>query len=278
MGYINVDITDRVKNDPDQPMRVEMAAIQSGNDTLLGRFYLASGKGDHPAVILLHGFPGIQQNMDWPYFLQQQGFHVLVAHYRGSWGSHGVFTYTHALEDVEAMISFVTHSDQVERYGIDIRRISIVGHGFGGFLALMSAASDNRVASTAALSPYNLGRAAEFIAGDKDLHEKTLHMLNHVCPLLKGASGESLIEEAKEHAKSWDLTAINTSFKNHPLLLTAATRDLEAPVAFHHEPLYESLIKKGEQVDVVKLDTDHHYLDKRETMAQLLLSWLNKHT
>lgn len=56
---------------------------------LLSVLYTAGGRGLHPTVLLLHGIPGCEKNMDLAQYLRRMGFHVLIFHYSGSWGSDG---------------------------------------------------------------------------------------------------------------------------------------------------------------------------------------------
>jgi pimeloyl-ACP methyl ester carboxylesterase len=52
-------------------------------------FYLAGGPGPHPTIVLLHGFPGNEQNLDLAQSIRRAGWNVLTLHYRGAWGSPG---------------------------------------------------------------------------------------------------------------------------------------------------------------------------------------------
>ena len=61
---------------------------------LLGLVFLANGRGPHPTVILLHGFPGNEKNLDVAHMLRRGGYNVLVFHYSGSWGSRGSYSFT----------------------------------------------------------------------------------------------------------------------------------------------------------------------------------------
>jgi poly(3-hydroxybutyrate) depolymerase len=56
--------------------------------------YVAAGKGPHPTLLLLHGFPGNEQNLDLAQAARRAGWNVLTLHYRGSWGSPGPFPFT----------------------------------------------------------------------------------------------------------------------------------------------------------------------------------------
>ena len=78
--------------------------FQSAGERLNGLMYVASGPGPHPTVILLHGSPGNERNLDLGQAIRRGGVNVLYFNYRGSWGSGGLFSRTNALEDVTAAL------------------------------------------------------------------------------------------------------------------------------------------------------------------------------
>src|SRR5262245_56084827 len=50
--------------DPVQAPRSAQVLIPSGGVGMNGMFYLSGGRGPHPTFVLLHGFPGNEQNLD----------------------------------------------------------------------------------------------------------------------------------------------------------------------------------------------------------------------
>src|ERR1700723_208476 len=75
---------------------------------LLNAFaYVAAGAGPHPAVVLLHGFPGNERNLDLAQDIRRTGWDVLYFNYRGSWGSPGDFSFTHAIEDTASAVDYL---------------------------------------------------------------------------------------------------------------------------------------------------------------------------
>src|SRR5437588_55662 len=65
-------------------------ALPSHGANMNAVLYTAAGSGAHPTVLLLHGFPGNEQNLDLAQAIRRAGWNVLTLHYRGSWGSPGV--------------------------------------------------------------------------------------------------------------------------------------------------------------------------------------------
>jgi predicted alpha/beta-fold hydrolase len=71
---------------PDQefPAAIEAPDVMSHGARLNAVFYIASGRGPHPTVLLMHGFPGNEKNLDLAYAIRRAGWNVLIPHYRGS--------------------------------------------------------------------------------------------------------------------------------------------------------------------------------------------------
>jgi pimeloyl-ACP methyl ester carboxylesterase len=82
-------------------------AISSGGVNLNAILYTASGPGPHPTMLLLHGFPGNEQNMDLAQTVRRAGWNVLTIYYRGSWGGPGVFRFEHCLEDAQGALDWI---------------------------------------------------------------------------------------------------------------------------------------------------------------------------
>jgi len=61
--------------------------ITSHGEAMNAMVYVPAGAGPHPVVVLLHGFPGNEQNLDLAQAMRRAGWAVVTFHYRGSWGS-----------------------------------------------------------------------------------------------------------------------------------------------------------------------------------------------
>src|SRR3546814_13526648 len=85
--------------------------IPSEDGALNAVLYTAAGSGLHPTLLLLHGFPGNEQNLDLAQAARRAGWNVLTLHYRGSWGSPGSFSFTHASEDAWNALQYLQQSD-----------------------------------------------------------------------------------------------------------------------------------------------------------------------
>lgn len=90
----------------ESPASMKHPLIPRHGSNLLGVVYLAAGSQPHPTAILVHGFPGFEQNLDLAQSLRRAGWNVLAYHYRGSWGVAGSFSFLHCIEDADAEVAF----------------------------------------------------------------------------------------------------------------------------------------------------------------------------
>src|SRR6266566_6916951 len=75
--------------DKSSPAGMLELIIPSGTSRLQGLIYKANGKQKHPTLILLHGYPGNEKNLDLAQIVRANGWNVIYFNYRGSWGSEG---------------------------------------------------------------------------------------------------------------------------------------------------------------------------------------------
>src|SRR5579863_10657922 len=118
--------------DPDHPPHSSQVLVPSHGEGMNALFYLAGGAGPHPTMVLLHGFPGNEQNLDLAQAIRRAGWNVLTVHYRGSWGSQGTFSIAHAVEDGDAAVAFLRRPEVAAKFGIDPSRMVMGGHSMGG--------------------------------------------------------------------------------------------------------------------------------------------------
>ena len=95
---------------------MQQMILPSHGSNLLGVFYLAAGAGPHPTAVLLHGFPGFEQNLDLVQTLRAHGWNVMGGDHRGSWGVQGDFSFTHAAEDADTEVKFVLDPANAAKY------------------------------------------------------------------------------------------------------------------------------------------------------------------
>jgi pimeloyl-ACP methyl ester carboxylesterase len=259
-------VTSDPPRDNDSPATMEAPDITSHGARLNAVFYLASGTGPHPVVLLLHGFPGNEQNMDLAFAIRRAGWNVLIPHYRGSWGSAGSFSFSNAIEDTQAAIQFLRDPENAKKYRSDATKIAVVGHSMGGFLGLYATAHDPAILGMAAISAWDLGLVAT--RPDSDARTRSFH---NASPRLAGTTPEGMLAEAKQNAAKWNYVDWAPDLKSRPLLLVES-RDGNDP---DNRALAEALRKAGNpHVTEIAMETDHGYNDHRIALQVAVLNWL----
>ena len=131
--------------------------FEMNNAKLLGVMLLAKGCNLHPTLLFLHGFPGYEQNFDIAHMLRRNGYNVVIFHYRGAWGSKGVFSFNHVIEDTTHVYKLLKSPEIAVKYNIDTENVVLVGHSMGGFAALMAASMLPDVKKVISISGVNFG-------------------------------------------------------------------------------------------------------------------------
>ena len=259
--------------DSAHPPRMAEIAFQSAGDRLNGLLYIAAGAGPHPVVLLLHGNPGNERNLDVAQAVRRAGYTVLYFDYRGNWGSGGSFSRTHALEDVGAALRWVRSPVVATQFAIDTSRVALVGHSMGGWLALMSAAADPKVACVSALDARNVGAYGRQLQRDR-VAESALVATNDSltapgAPYRVEGGGAALVTEMKANAERWDVRGNARALSDRPILLVAAAFKAD------QDSLVASLGAAGaRRVTALAWRTDHSFSDRRLTLARTIVSWL----
>jgi len=258
--------TDPVPN-KDYPAKMEDPDIFSHGARLNAVFYLASGAEPHPTLLLLHGFPGNEKNLDLAYAAQRAGWNVLFPNYRGAWGSAGTFSFANAIEDVQSEIAFLRDPANVKKYRIDTHRIVLIGHSMGGFLAANAAAHDPGVSAIVMIAAWDLGGVA---SNANFSHE--LDTFQGASPRLAGTTPEGLMAEAKQHATQWNYIDYGDLLTPRPVLILECADTNRGD----NRAMAEALRRAGDTHVVEKyIEADHVFSGHRIALQAAILEWLN---
>jgi pimeloyl-ACP methyl ester carboxylesterase len=252
-----------------RPAQTLPRAIPSGGVNLNSILYTAAGPGPHPTVLLLHGLPGNEQNVDLAQAMRRAGWNVLTIHYRGSWGGPGAFSFAHCLEDAGAALDWMQDAAGDPASRIDPRFIVVVGHSMGGFVAahVMAERSDVRAAvmiSGVDLVRYFGGGIGEQAAAEVDENVgfgAGLHILS-------GTSAEALADEARSNADRWRLTNYAARLADRTLLMLTSNDGF----AGGSDALAEAVAAAGgSHLSRRHFATDHSYSDSRIALQTTIL-------
>lgn len=260
---------------PAERASMDVMRIPSHGESLNAMAYVAAGAGPHPAVILLHGFPGNERNLDLAQDMRRAGWDVLYFNYRGSWGTPGDFSFAHGIEDVAAVLAYVRQPENARRLRLDPTRLVLVGHSMGGFMAVEAASADPAVKGVALISAADLGGVFQQMQA-KDSREGALHKMSAaladegMAPL-SGCTPDSLAGELADHGKDWAFIAHARALKDRPTMIATSDDGLADP----NTAFATALQKAGNaHVTALHLPTDHAYSDKRVELSHALLQWL----
>ncbi len=253
------------------PPGLAEVSFESGGDRLNGHIYLANGAGPHPAVILLHGFPGNEKNLDLAQALRRDGFNVMFFHYRGAWGSEGVYSFSHLIEDVGAAASFLRTN--AADYRVDPAKLITIGHSMGGFAALQAAARDPAIACTAAIAPANLG-ARVFAFDQSPELEAGFRAYADSLQMLAGFDGERGVAEIRANAGAFELQTLTPGLAGKQVLIVGSDKDASVSL----ENVIKPLIAAYEADPALKttgviLPGDHSFSWTREALINTVADW-----
>jgi pimeloyl-ACP methyl ester carboxylesterase len=236
--------------------------------------YVAQGRGPHPTVLLLHGFPGYEHNADLAQAVRRAGFNVLLFHPRGAWGSQGTYSNTHVMEDVAAVLGWLRRPVAADSYRVDTGRLILVGHSGGGFHSLHAAATDDSIHSVAAVAPVDIGRRGGALK-EPGAFTTAVHQREALLGPIHAASARALIQELVDHATEWQLERLVPVLARKRLLLIGATHDGEVPLSEVYEPFTAALRQQGATGLTARLlDSDHAFSNSRLELARIVVTWL----
>jgi pimeloyl-ACP methyl ester carboxylesterase len=142
--------------DNSSPAGMKELTITSGGSLLQGFIYKADGGQKHPTLLLLHGYPGNEKNLDLAQVVRAHGWNVIYFDYRGSWGSQGQFSFKNCVEDVVNVVGFCKkYQDSLQ---IDTSEMVLFGHSMGGWICLKALQQLPGIKKGFVLSTWNIYR------------------------------------------------------------------------------------------------------------------------
>ena len=263
--------------DHDHPAAIDTFQLPSHGVLLNAFIYVAAGAGPHPAVVLLHGFPGNEKNLDVAQTIRRAGWNVLYFDYRGSWGSPGDFSFTHCIEDTAAAIAWLRDPVNAAKERTDPKKIVLVGHSMGGFMALEAGARDTGIAGVITISAADMGMT-QLLAAPVEQRAAFAAVIapqlaaEGMAPLA-GTSPEALAKELVANVAEWNFPSLAGGLAGRPLLAITSDDGWRAPA----ETLVTAIGKAGgKHASTVHMATDHSYSDHRIALEEAVLGLLQQ--
>ena len=252
-------------HDTASPARMEVLHIPSGGVAINGVAYVAAGKGPHPTLVLLHGLPGNEKNLDLAQAVRRAGWTVITFNYRGSWGSPGLYSFVHTGEDADAVLDFVHRPEVIAKLGIDPARIVIGGHSLGGWVTARTAAHRKDLAGAILISAADMAAIA-----DRPRPEAIAMMADNM-ESLQGVTPETMTDEIARNAAAFRLADTAKGLARTPLLVLSSDDGL-APGTDNLIALTRAA--GNGRVTAVHADTDHGWSDRRVGLQSAVIRWL----
>jgi pimeloyl-ACP methyl ester carboxylesterase len=275
-AQIPAAITTDPAHDATTPAAFATFQIPSHGALLNALAYIAPGPGPHPVVLLLHGFPGNEKNLDLAQAIRRAGWTVVYFDYRGSWGSPGDFSFTHSIEDTHSAIAYLRDPANAKKLRADPSYIVLIGHSMGGFLARYVSAQDPAIKSVGLISAADMG--VDMMQSIKSEQQKTAiaklsaGLADEGMAPLAGCTPEGLAKEIAANATAWNIPALAPRLATRPILVITSDDGL-AP---SNDAFVEALHKAGnQQVKTIHMATDHSYSDQRIALEEAVLDGLD---
>lgn len=216
------------------------------------------------AILFLHGFPGKigNRNLDLAEAVfAATGANVFLPHYRGLGFSDGLFSFTQSVTDTLNIAEDLL-------IGKKFKKIFLVGHSWGGFVALNLLAKQPLLFShTVLLSPL-------FAIPERSRLEKLAPtLLNDHREILSSKSDAALVAEFEEvRAKFKPLDNLSGKTRETCTILQAL-HDLEIPASINQKLAHENFPAQN----YTEVDQDHRFQKDRPGITKQLIEVILSH-
>lgn len=237
--------------------------IPSENSKIAGFMYSANGVQKHPTLILLHGFPGNERNLDLAQIVRAHGWNVIYFNYSGSWGSEGKFSFENCVQDAKNVVSFCKKYADLLR--IDTADIVFFGHSMGGFVCLKALSELPDIKKGFALSTWNIyGDLKPFKPSQASMIAK---MMGEYFVL--NTPTEEIIKPVLTNPAYYNLSSDTSRLSNKQIIMLDEN--------IRNGQLANTLKSSNHNYfDYEVWQTDHPFSNKRISMINKVLEFLNK--
>jgi pimeloyl-ACP methyl ester carboxylesterase len=241
--------------------------IPSGNSLLAGFIYRANGSQKHPTLLLLHGYPGNERNLDLAQIVRSYGWNVIYFDYRGSWGSQGKFSFTNCVEDAVNVVAFCKkYQDSLH---IDTSNIVLFGHSMGGWVCLKALEQLPEIKKAFALSAWNIGDDYKNVSTEKEMLSIAGDPSTGGNYFVLNSSLKEIYTPVLKNKAYYDLVNDTRALADKQIIMLDE-HYMNKPVA--------DAIKGANKMyfDYEVWPTDHGFTNKRISLINKLIAFLNK--
>jgi acetyl esterase/lipase len=250
--------------DAAHPAKMTVLHIPSHGELINGVEYSPSGAGPHPTLVICHGLPGNEKNLDLAQAVRRAGWNAVTFNYRGSWGSPGKFHFAQNLEDPDSVLAYLREPANAAKLGVDPKRIALAGHSMGGWVTVNTAAHDHALMGAILISAADMSSMAGL-----DRKDRVAEMADNM-EALAGVTPEGMADEITK-LSVFNFGHAVAGLVPVPLLVMTADDGL-APSA---DKLVSAIrAAGGQKVTTVHAATDHSWSDHRIFLEATVINWL----
>jgi pimeloyl-ACP methyl ester carboxylesterase len=251
--------------DAAHPAHSQVLHIPTHGVLINGLLYAPPGAGTHPTLVICHGLPGNEKNLDLAQAVRRAGWNAVTFNYRGSWGSPGLFRFGQNPEDADAVLAYLRDPANAARLGIDPKRIVLAGHSMGGWVAAHTASHDHALMGVILISMADMSLVAS-----ENRADARAEMADDM-ETLAGVTADSMVDDMISVSKNYVMTNAAPGLAQLPLLALTSNDHLGP----HTDSLVAAIkAKGGKKVTAMHLDTDHSYSDHRIALESIVIPWL----
>ncbi len=253
--------------DAAHPAAMKVLHVPTHGVKINGLMYSPPGAGVHPTLLICHGLPGNEKNLDLAQAVRRAGWNAVTFNYRGSWGSPGKFRFTQVLEDADAVLAYLRDPANAARLGVDVKRIAIAGHSMGGWVVAHTASHDRRLVGAIMISAADIGAIGAIPRAER------IAIMADDMETLASVTAASMADEVAAHSREFRFAGLEAGLKDIPLLVVASDDGL-APQT---DALVAAIkVQAGTEVTSLHFATDHSYSDRRIALESTVIEWLQK--
>jgi uncharacterized protein len=251
--------------DPSHPAGMVVLHIPSHGVLINGLVYTPAGAGLHPTIVICHGLPGNEKNLDLAQAVRRAGWNAVTFNYRGSWGSPGFYSFAQNLEDADAVLAYLRVPENAAKLQIDTKKVVLAGHSMGGWVTVMTAAHDHALAGAILISAADMGTLGSME------HNKLVAEMADNMEGLAGVTAESMANEDAKNSRAFGFANAIPGLKDVPMLVLSANDGL-APET---DALVQAIhAEGGHSVKAIHAATDHSWSDRRIFLESTVIEWL----
>ena len=250
--------------DKNAPAGMNELFIPSSGATIAGLIYRANGVQKHPTLIMLHGYPGNERNLDIAQVVRAHGWNVIYFDYRGSWGSGGQFSFANCVQDVVNVAAFCKkYTDSLR---VDTSNIVLFGHSMGGWVCLKSLAQLPGIKKGFALSTWDIYGDFKDVKTEQQMMERARQGGNY---FVLNTPLQELFKPVVDHPSFYKIQNDTTALASKQIIMLDE----------HHgnSELADTLRRSNRNYFNYEVwQTDHPFTNKRISLINKVLAFLDK--